>query len=220
MSLFIEFKKLLAEYGLEYFNKYYGVYKGFVEANEDPEFRGRLKLKVPQIYGDSTLDYWSESKGMFSGAGIGFFAIPNIGDGVWVSFENGDPRYPIWEYGAFEANQVPSAAKNNGMKPTNFIIQTGGNRIEMDEKNEWVLITNKAGRILKIDKDGAIIGKGDEPAVLGDKYADLTKNILEKLVAAKVSTALGPMPLLNAAEFQSLINSIDGTKSKTVKIES
>ena len=30
----------------------------------------------------------------FGGSGMGFFALPTVGAGVWIEFEHGDPDYP------------------------------------------------------------------------------------------------------------------------------
>ena len=95
---------------LEESGKYYGIYKGVVANNKDPENLGRLQLKVPQICGEETYEYWAFPKGIFAGNGIGAFWIPNDKDMVWVSFENGDPRYPIWEYGWWKTGDVPDGA--------------------------------------------------------------------------------------------------------------
>lgn len=72
-------------FGLEAQGLYYGIYGGFVSDNEDPEFLGRLKVKVPQIYGEEVPDYWAWPKGIYAGNQVGFFAIPNIDDGVEVA---------------------------------------------------------------------------------------------------------------------------------------
>ena len=68
-----------------------GVYRGIVAAVGDPLGKGRVKLQVPQILGDSVTDWaW----GSYS-AGVET-ADPNVGMGVWVQFEGGDPSYPLW----------------------------------------------------------------------------------------------------------------------------
>lgn len=82
MSWMMEFKNMLSQFGLEAFNKYYGCYRGFIADNVDPQSLGRLKLKVPQVYGEEVMDYWAFSKGMPVGKQIGMYAIPNIGDMV------------------------------------------------------------------------------------------------------------------------------------------
>lgn len=99
-----ELQEALRNFGLEYFGLYYGCYKGTVVKNDDPDSNGRLQLKVPQIYGEEVMEYWAPSKGMPSGKNMGVFMLPSVGDMVWVSFENGDPRYPIWEYGPYNKN--------------------------------------------------------------------------------------------------------------------
>jgi len=39
---------------------------------------------------------WAMPCAPFGGIGMGFFAIPATGAGVWIEFEHGDPDYPIW----------------------------------------------------------------------------------------------------------------------------
>jgi len=115
--------------------KFYGCYKGFVFDNKDPEFLMRLRVEVPQVYGEESPEIWALPKGIFCGNNIGFVAIPNKEDAIWVSFEGGDPRFPIWEYGWFGRGEMPTAANNNNGKPTNTVLQTtSGHRIELDDK--------------------------------------------------------------------------------------
>lgn len=214
MSIFIEFKEILRTFGLEWFSRYYGIYRGIIVDNEDPEQLGRLIVKVPQVYADEIPNYWAWSKGMFAGKGIGFFAIPNVGDGVWISFENGDPRYPVWEYGWFGSDDTPEDAKRT--PPTNMIWQsTVGHKIELDDKNELIRITDKHGHIIEMNSEGIsqvsdIISLGSlngsaEPGVLGDTNADRLNEILNELdqltedmliFLTTQNTASGSVPLL------------------------
>lgn len=166
------FRDILDKWGLEYFNRYYGIYRGFVSSNQDPDNRGRLQLTVPKVYGDQTYKRWADPKGMYAGKGIGSFWIPNKGDPVWVQFEDGDPRFPVWDYGWWRKGDAPE-----GAKPENKIIQTtSGHRIEMDDENELIRIRDAHGSVVIMNSDGLFHGvseDGKEPAVLGDTIMKL-----------------------------------------------
>jgi hypothetical protein len=71
--------------------RFYGKYRGMVLNNVDPMSRGRLLVQVPDVtlFGPAS---WAEA--CFPGGGLqfGMIAIPMIGSGVWVEFEQGDSR--------------------------------------------------------------------------------------------------------------------------------
>ena len=60
-------------------------------------------MQVPDVtqFGPAS---WAEP--CFPGGGLqfGMIAIPIIGSGVWVEFEQGDPDYPLWT-GSFSATR-------------------------------------------------------------------------------------------------------------------
>jgi uncharacterized protein involved in type VI secretion and phage assembly len=74
---------------------FYGKYRGKVTDNEDPLMLGRIKALVPDVMGDQESG-WAMPCAPFGGSGLGFFALPAVGAGVWIEFEQGDPDYPIW----------------------------------------------------------------------------------------------------------------------------
>jgi len=74
---------------------FYGKYRGTVTDNQDPLMIGRVKARVPDVMGDQESG-WAMPCAPFGGGGMGFFAIPATGAGVWIEFEHGDPDYPIW----------------------------------------------------------------------------------------------------------------------------
>jgi hypothetical protein len=74
-----------------------GLYRGIVVANDDPISKGRVKLQIPQILGSSVTDWAWASRN--PGAPE---ASPEIGSGVWVQFEGGDPSFPVW-VGTFDS---------------------------------------------------------------------------------------------------------------------
>jgi len=76
-------------------NQFYGKYRGTVTDIQDPLMIGRVRAKVPDVMGDLESG-WAMPCAPFGGSGMGFFALPKVGAGVWIEFEHGDPDYPIW----------------------------------------------------------------------------------------------------------------------------
>jgi uncharacterized protein involved in type VI secretion and phage assembly len=74
---------------------FYGKYRGVVQSNGDPLMLGRVQVSVPAVYGTATSG-WALPCMPFGGSGMGFSALPSVGALVWVEFEQGDPRKPIW----------------------------------------------------------------------------------------------------------------------------
>ena len=94
--MFERWLEKLYAHGLEYFNVYYGVYRGTVMDNKDPEHQGRVRVRVPMVSGNDTIGNWAWPVASWSGKDSGSFCIPDIGDPVYVSFENGKSEHPLW----------------------------------------------------------------------------------------------------------------------------
>ena len=75
--------------------QFFGKYRGTVTDIQDPLMMGRVRAKVPDVLGDQESG-WAMPCLPFAGSGMGFFALPKSGAGVWIEFEHGDPDYPIW----------------------------------------------------------------------------------------------------------------------------
>ena len=74
---------------------FFGKYRGKVTDVKDPLQTGRVRAQVPDVMGDKETG-WAMPCMPFSGSGMGFFALPTVGAGVWIEFEHGDPDYPVW----------------------------------------------------------------------------------------------------------------------------
>ena len=75
--------------------RYYGKYRGTVVNNVDPMQIGRIQVMAPDV-SNVMLSSWAMPCVPVAGMNMGLFAVPPIGAGVWVEFEQGDPDYPIW----------------------------------------------------------------------------------------------------------------------------
>jgi hypothetical protein len=104
--------------------QYYGKYRGTVINNVDPEQRGRILAMVPDVLG-LTPSSWAMPCLPITGKQNGIYAVPMIGDGVWIEFEQGDPDYPIWVGGFWgSAAEVPLAALAGNTAAPSTIIQS------------------------------------------------------------------------------------------------
>jgi len=90
--------------------KYYGKYRGMVLNNIDPMQQGRIQVQVPDVTGLAPTT-WAMPCVPIAGIQNGFYALPIIGSGVWVEFEQGDPEHPIWVGGFWgSAAEIPALA--------------------------------------------------------------------------------------------------------------
>ncbi len=196
--MFTDFIKKLKLWGLEYFGKYYACYRGFVADNNDPEEMGRLKIKVPQIY-KNDYDYWANPKGMYFGS----YFIPKVGDSVWIAFENGDSRFPIWEYGWWSKNQKPQTASL-----TNKVIETeSGIKISLNDENKIISLVSTKGISIGTEsgsKEAAILGD-----TLKEKLEEITNLMKDICNQCALITVVAPLtPPVNAPLFTALTTQI------------
>ncbi len=108
--------------------RYYGKYRGTVINNIDPEQRGRIMAFVPDVLGIAPSS-WAMPCVPIAGKQEGVFLVPQIGAGVWMEFEQGDPDYPIWVGGFWGvAAEVPALALVPPPIPPgqNIVLQTTG----------------------------------------------------------------------------------------------
>jgi uncharacterized protein involved in type VI secretion and phage assembly len=111
---------------------FYGKYRGVVTDNEDPLMLGRVRARVPDVMGDEESG-WAMPCAPFGGDGVGFFALPTVGAGVWIEFECGNPEYPIWSgcwWGS--AAEMPPVLLAPPYKKVMFTT-AGGHSIVLDD---------------------------------------------------------------------------------------
>jgi uncharacterized protein involved in type VI secretion and phage assembly len=149
--------------------RHYGKYRGLVLNNIDPMQMNRLLVQVPDV-GGLIPATWAMPCVPVAGIQNGMVALPMIGSGVWVEFEQGDPDYPIW-VGCFwgSAAEVPVLAKatppaiqaitfqtplQNGLTISDLPGPTGG--IMLKSATGAMLIVNDTGIYIQNGKGAAI----------------------------------------------------------------
>lgn len=139
-------------------DKYYGKYRGFVADNADPEKRGRLKVQVPSVLGESETD-WALPCLPYGGlSDQGVLWVPEIDAQVWVEFEGGNLNDPIWT-GTFWPKDQSPPAEAALEPPTSRAFKTPGGHLlhfEDAEDGETVTLKHKGGAQLHVDPQGTL----------------------------------------------------------------
>jgi hypothetical protein len=89
-------------------DRFFGVYRGNVEANLDPLQRGRVQVSVPEVFGDGRMA-WAEPCRGYAGNGVGDFALPPVGTATWIQFERGDPNFPVLAGVSWKSGESPAS---------------------------------------------------------------------------------------------------------------
>ncbi|MDO9164081.1 MAG: phage baseplate assembly protein V [Methylococcaceae bacterium] len=126
-------------------NRYYGKYRGTVFNNLDPEQRGRIQAIVPAVQGLVPTTY---ALPCFPVAGKqeGVYMVPQIGAGVWIEFEQGDPEYPIWT-GCYWAESPAAPAIPHPEVPLAAVVPPplpGGQNILMQTTLQHMILLSDA----------------------------------------------------------------------------
>ena len=128
---------------------FYGMYRGTVVSNKDPENHRRLKVNVPQLSGSAVSKElpwaWPKETSALK------TEVPEIGDGVWVMYEGGDPSYPLWvgTYGKKTTGKrvnvkvLSDAVSLTGLSSHIIVERTANGTTEVDLVATIVALANK-----------------------------------------------------------------------------
>lgn len=120
--------------GIEAIGRYYSIYRAVVVDIEDELEMDRLKVYVPSV---GIID-WALPKGNHGShnCGVRQHPLPKVQDLVYVTFENGNPALPLWEWHPWAERQRPN---------------------EFDDPDVCGIITPKGTKVLINDRTGDII---------------------------------------------------------------
>jgi uncharacterized protein involved in type VI secretion and phage assembly len=145
-------------------NRFYGKYRGTVLSNIDPMQIGRLQVQVPDV-ASLLPTSWAMPCFPFTGKQMGAFAVPQIGAGVWVEFEQGNPDYPIWSgcwYGS--AAEVPALALTAPPPLSCVVLQTTAQNTllisDLPGPTGGILLKSATGALISISDVGITISNG------------------------------------------------------------
>jgi Type VI secretion system/phage-baseplate injector OB domain len=130
----------LRELAQDHRNRFWGKYRATVLQVLTGADLGKLVVSAPDIYGSlPSPQVWPCVP--FAGPKHGFFSLPEIGDGVWIEFEGGNPSQPIWTGGWWVSGDLTSVSNAN----TRSWFTSKGLQIVMDDGQQQLSLIHPGG---------------------------------------------------------------------------
>ena len=150
--------------------KFYGKYRGTVINNIDPMQIGRIQVMVPDV-SNLIPSSWALPCVPIAGKQMGTFVVPQVGAGVWVEFEQGDPDYPIWtgcRWGS--AADVPALAHAGIPASPNVLIQTTAQNTlvisDLPGPTGGIMLKSTTGASIIVNDTGIYIQNGKGASIV------------------------------------------------------
>jgi uncharacterized protein involved in type VI secretion and phage assembly len=155
-------------------NRFFGKYRGLVRDVNDPDNQGRIKAQVPEVYGDMDSP-WAWPAVPFAGNGYGLVTLPEVGDGIWVEFEAGDPSRPIWTGCWWADGEFPSP----GAPSVRVLVTPGGHQIVLDDQANKLQLLHPGGAEFTMTDTDITLKIGATQIVLSASGVSINNGALE-----------------------------------------
>jgi hypothetical protein len=165
-------------------SKLFGKYRGRVEDNADPRGLGRLQVSSPTALGDGVLS-WAMPCVPYAEPGVGLLLLPPVGAEIWLEFEHGDPRLPVWA-GFLWGSAVTPPPTSEAV----HISTRGGHRLVLNDLEQEVSLIHSNGSVVKLEASGAI---------------QVTANATVRISASAVDVEAGTVKAAGVVKCETLI---------------
>ena len=156
-------------------DRFHGKYLGIVIDNDDPKKLGRVRVQVPEVFGDETTG-WCLPCSPYAGNGVGLAAVPPVGSLLFVEWPAGDTtRVPIWSGGAW-----PDGVQDAG--PETLVLTTpAGHKVVLRDESgsEAIEIEAASGAKVSLSNDGISIEFGSQKVAMTRASISLNDGALE-----------------------------------------
>lgn len=146
-------------------NKYYGLYQGVVTNIKDPEKRGRIKVKCPEVLGAETESAWCDPLVPIAYDNGGDFCLPAKNEMVWLQFIAGDANKPVYLGGWWQEKMTPLGNTYTKLDNTRIISYKDFSIVV--HKNEVTISNNKGSNKIKMSDSGILIESGKDITIKG-----------------------------------------------------
>ena len=150
--------------------RYYGIYRGTVVNNIDPLNIGRILATCPDVSGLIPTT-WAMPCVPLAGKQMGTFMVPQIGSGVWLQFEAGDPDRPVWTGGWWgNAAEVPVLALAGPPGDPNIVLQTTLQNVivisDLPGPTGGIMLKSTTGATIIVNDTGIYIQNGKGASII------------------------------------------------------
>jgi len=178
---------------------------GIVTDNEDPEKRGRVKVKLPTVLQGKTHPEWADATFPYAGFKVGWFFVPEVGSAVEIEIASGEDSvdHPEIFYRAVlysTKDPIPDQFKTNYPKRKGLRTPSG-HLLMFDDKKDSLLIEFRhiIGTGFEWDKEGSWLED-----IIKDKISKIAENLTVEIgkvmkMTAETSAQINA-PLINLGE--------------------
>lgn len=186
------------------------VYEAQVSRADDPEERGRIKVRCRGLLGQGVeMPDWLEPTFPFAGQGWGLFLLPAVGDYVEIEVTTGDSYDDV---GGEAMLLNPEARWRSGLYrskddvPAEFRGKHYGKRTGLRGRGGQVLILDDDAASMILAASAVLLGgaDADEQAALGNALVAHLSDLMDTLAAHTHTSAAPTLPTtppINAASF-------------------
>jgi uncharacterized protein involved in type VI secretion and phage assembly len=142
--------------------KLFGKYRGKVVDNVDPEGLARIRVLVPDLP-QTASTVWAMPCAPIAGNHMGIRATPPVGASVWVDFERGEPKSPIWSGGFWDAGTTVPGAGDDPAIATIRLQTTLQNAITISDlpgPGGGIMLKSASGANIIVNDTGITIQNG------------------------------------------------------------
>jgi hypothetical protein len=143
---------------------WYGKYRGSVKAPGPPtEPAGSLMVNVPQVMGATGVQLALPCF-PYTGLVSGMYYVPPVQSAVWVEFEGGNPKKPIWVGGFFPTPVGPPLSKLAPPGTEQAVLQTtllnSISVIDVPGPSGGIMLKSTSGAAILVNDVGITLSDG------------------------------------------------------------
>jgi hypothetical protein len=151
----------------------YGIYRGVVQDNKDPQKQRRIKVQV-QTTGIEVTDWaWPMEPSSIH------TDVPVVGQGVWITYVGGDPEFPVWS-GVFGKNQ----GKNK-----QIFVKPLADSISLTGLTAHIIVVKQSDGTSEVDLTATLVALANKVKTLETKVTTLEGKV--STLEGKVTTLEG-----------------------------
>lgn len=173
----LDTERLLVEAAEFMRSRYFGKYRGLVQEVGEGENLGKIKVRVPEVYGEGETDLspWALPCVPFAGQDHGLVVLPEVGDGVWIEVEAGDISRPIWSGCWWGSDELPEP----GAPQVRALITTAGHKLVLDDSENRVQLLHAGGAELTLTENDITLKIGSTQIVLSSQGVNINNGAFE-----------------------------------------